>query len=189
MAGDQLELPFKAPAGSWRRSMPRNSRGNSNVVSSKPFVAGSTPPPQAPYVLGRDDHARRRLALQASIMNPFTEQLLRRAGISTGMHVLDLGCDIGDLSLMAAGWWGATARLPRIVRGSRRWEPPVRTGQHRSMAWLRCCRNRRWDLQRSAADSAAFFTQNAGPIQLALGRLHAPKQARGACLAVQSARP
>ena len=34
-----------------------------------------------------------------------------------------------------------------------------------------------WELRRSAADSAAFFTQNAGPVQLALGRLDAPKQA------------
>lgn len=34
----------------------------------------------------------------------------------------------------------------------------------------------RWELQRSAVDSAAFFTQNAGPIQLILGRLDAPKQ-------------
>src|SRR5262249_15337794 len=36
------------------------------------------------------------------ILNPLTEQLLRRAGISTGMHVLDLGCGIGEVSLMAA---------------------------------------------------------------------------------------
>jgi SAM-dependent methyltransferase len=35
----------------------------------------------------------------------------------------------------------------------------------------------RWELQRSAADSAEFFAKNAGPIQLALGRLDAPKQA------------
>jgi len=34
-----------------------------------------------------------------------------------------------------------------------------------------------WELQRSAADSAEFFAKNAGPIQLALGRLDAPKQA------------
>jgi SAM-dependent methyltransferase len=32
-----------------------------------------------------------------------------------------------------------------------------------------------WELKRSAADSAAFFTQNAGPIQLPLGRLDAPE--------------
>src|SRR5262249_42245477 len=35
----------------------------------------------------------------------------------------------------------------------------------------------RWELQRSAAGSAEFFTKNAGPIQLALGRLDAPRQA------------
>ena len=35
----------------------------------------------------------------------------------------------------------------------------------------------RWELKRSAAGSAEFFTKNAGPIQLALGRLDAPKQA------------
>ena len=34
-----------------------------------------------------------------------------------------------------------------------------------------------WELQRNAADSAEFFTKNAGPVQLALGRLDAPKQA------------
>jgi len=34
-----------------------------------------------------------------------------------------------------------------------------------------------WELQRNAADSAQFFTQNAGPIQLALGRLDAQQQA------------
>jgi ubiquinone/menaquinone biosynthesis C-methylase UbiE len=65
-------------------------------------TGGSKPPPQAQYVMGHDDRERRRLALQASILNPLTEQLLRRAGISSGMHVLDLGCGIGDVSLMAA---------------------------------------------------------------------------------------
>ena len=34
-----------------------------------------------------------------------------------------------------------------------------------------------WELQRSAADSAEFFTRNSGQLQLALGRLDAPKQA------------
>jgi SAM-dependent methyltransferase len=35
----------------------------------------------------------------------------------------------------------------------------------------------RWELQKSAADSAAFFAKNSGQIQLMLGRLDAPKQA------------
>ena len=54
------------------------------------------------YVMGHDDRERRRLALQASLLNPFTEQLLRRAGISSGMNVLDIGCGVGDVSLLAA---------------------------------------------------------------------------------------
>jgi hypothetical protein len=34
-----------------------------------------------------------------------------------------------------------------------------------------------WQLQRSAAGAAEFFTKNSGQLQLALGRLDAPKQA------------
>jgi SAM-dependent methyltransferase len=72
------------------------------LVSSKIIVDESAAPPQAAYVMGHDDRERRRLALQATILNLFTEQLLRCAGISSGMHVLVLGCGIGDVSLMAA---------------------------------------------------------------------------------------
>src|SRR5262252_9047081 len=54
------------------------------------------------YVMGHDDRERRRLLVQASILNPLTEHLLRRAGISSGMHVLDIGCGVGDVSLLAA---------------------------------------------------------------------------------------
>jgi ubiquinone/menaquinone biosynthesis C-methylase UbiE len=77
-------------------------------------IGGSDPPPQASYVMGHDDRERRRLGLQASILNPFTEQLLRRAGISTGMHVLDLGCGIGELSLMAARMVGRHGTVTAI---------------------------------------------------------------------------
>jgi ubiquinone/menaquinone biosynthesis C-methylase UbiE len=54
------------------------------------------------YVLGHDHRERRRLLLQASILNPLTEQLLRRAGVSSNMKVLDIGCGVGDVSLLAA---------------------------------------------------------------------------------------
>jgi len=54
------------------------------------------------YVMGHDDRERRRLVLQASILNPVTEELFRRAGISSGMNVLDIGCGVGDVSLLAA---------------------------------------------------------------------------------------
>jgi ubiquinone/menaquinone biosynthesis C-methylase UbiE len=54
------------------------------------------------YAMGHSDRERRRLALQASVQNPTTEQLLRRAGILAGMRVLDLGCGVGDVSMLAA---------------------------------------------------------------------------------------
>jgi hypothetical protein len=46
--------------------------------------------------MGHTDHERRRLALQASVLNPLTDAFLRRAGISAGMNVLELGCGIGE---------------------------------------------------------------------------------------------
>lgn len=65
----------------------------------------------ASYVMGHTDHERRRLALQAAILNPLTDGLLRRAGISAGMHVLELGCGIGEVSLIAARLVGPHGRL------------------------------------------------------------------------------
>lgn len=54
------------------------------------------------YVMGATEHERRRLALQGSILNSLTDRFLRQAGVSEGMRVLDLGCGIGDVSLIAA---------------------------------------------------------------------------------------
>ena len=56
----------------------------------------------ARYAMGYDDRERRRLQLQASIINPVTEQLLRRAGLGTGMRVLDVGSGVGDVAILAA---------------------------------------------------------------------------------------
>jgi ubiquinone/menaquinone biosynthesis C-methylase UbiE len=56
----------------------------------------------ASYVMGHDDRERRRLSLQASILNPLSDQLLRRAGLSAGLRVLDIGCGVGELSMVAA---------------------------------------------------------------------------------------
>lgn len=68
----------------------------------------------AAYVMGHDDRERRRLLLQASILNPLTEQLFRRAGISSGMHVLDIGCGVGDVSLLVARLVGRHGRVTSV---------------------------------------------------------------------------
>ena len=52
--------------------------------------------------MGYDDRERRRLQLQASIINPVTEQLLRRAGLGAGMRVVDVGSGVGDVAMLAA---------------------------------------------------------------------------------------
>jgi ubiquinone/menaquinone biosynthesis C-methylase UbiE len=65
-------------------------------------------------VMGHDDRERRRLSLQASILNPLSDQLLRRAGLSAGLHVLDIGCGIGELSMLAARLVGRRGRVTGI---------------------------------------------------------------------------
>jgi 2-polyprenyl-3-methyl-5-hydroxy-6-metoxy-1,4-benzoquinol methylase len=54
------------------------------------------------YILGHADREHRRLIFQASLHNPFTEQFLRRAGLTAGMRVLDVGCGVGEVSMIAA---------------------------------------------------------------------------------------
>ena len=66
------------------------------------------------YVMGHDDRERRRLYLQASILNPLSHELLRRAGLSAGMRVLDIGCGIGELSMVAARLVGRNGRVTGI---------------------------------------------------------------------------
>jgi ubiquinone/menaquinone biosynthesis C-methylase UbiE len=61
--------------------------------------------------MGHDDRERRRLVLQASIINPITGQLLRRAGILPGMRVLDIGCGVGEVSVLAARLVGPHGRV------------------------------------------------------------------------------
>lgn len=63
------------------------------------------------YVMGHTNHERRRLQLQAAIINPITEQLFQRSGISAGMHVLDVGSGVGDVALIAARLVGPTGAV------------------------------------------------------------------------------
>jgi ubiquinone/menaquinone biosynthesis C-methylase UbiE len=68
----------------------------------------------AAYVMGHNDRERRRLALQAGILKPFTQDHLRRAGLARGMHVLELGCGVGDVTLLAAGRVGPEGHVTAL---------------------------------------------------------------------------
>lgn len=59
--------------------------------------------PITAYVMGHTDRERSRLSLQGSIINSATDRFLRNAGLEPGMRVLDLGCGVGEVSLLIAG--------------------------------------------------------------------------------------
>jgi SAM-dependent methyltransferase len=66
------------------------------------------------YVLGRSETESQRLVKQALFLRPSTERVFRKAGIKEGMHVLDLGCGVGDVSFLASELVGPTGSVVGI---------------------------------------------------------------------------
>ena len=58
------------------------------------------------YAFGRTHAEYARLIQQAELFRPLTERMLLAAGIKRGMHVLDVGCGVGDVSFLAAALVG-----------------------------------------------------------------------------------
>lgn len=70
----------------------------------------------ANYVLGTSKQEQARLKKQGDAVAPITERLLREAGIGPGMRVLDIGCGIGDVALIAADLVGSDGEVVGIDR-------------------------------------------------------------------------
>jgi ubiquinone/menaquinone biosynthesis C-methylase UbiE len=68
------------------------------------------------YVMGNSFHEQERLKMQARILERWTEQFFRLAGLQPGMKVLDLGCGMGDVSLLAARLVGPSGHVTGIDR-------------------------------------------------------------------------
>jgi 2-polyprenyl-3-methyl-5-hydroxy-6-metoxy-1,4-benzoquinol methylase len=68
------------------------------------------------YALGYSDAEFRRLKFQGELFRDFTEDFLRRAGLAPGMRVLDIGCGVGDVSLLAAEFVGPSGAVFGIDR-------------------------------------------------------------------------
>ncbi len=71
-----------------------------------------------PYALGYSASEFRRLTLQGEFFRDLTADVLRCAGIGPGMHVLDVGCGVGDVSLLAAELVGPRGSVLGIDRSA-----------------------------------------------------------------------
>jgi ubiquinone/menaquinone biosynthesis C-methylase UbiE len=85
---------------------------------------------QSEYVLGHTNAEQLRLIRQARVLAPFTNRLFRDAGIASGMRVLDIGCGMGDVTMLAAQLVGPTGRVVSIDRD----QASIETAQRRVSA-------------------------------------------------------
>jgi ubiquinone/menaquinone biosynthesis C-methylase UbiE len=53
------------------------------------------------YSLGSEEQERERLIRQARLLDAITAGFLEEAGLAEGMRVLDVGCGLGDVALLA----------------------------------------------------------------------------------------
>ena len=65
----------------------------------------------ATYTLGRTSHETTRLIEQSRIYGESTQRLCKRAGITQGMRVLEIGSGAGDVALTLAELVGPTGRV------------------------------------------------------------------------------
>ena len=68
------------------------------------------------YVLGNSAQEQERLKLQGNFLEKWSEQFFVSAGLEPGMRVLDLGCGMGDVSLLAARLVGTSGHVTAIDR-------------------------------------------------------------------------
>jgi SAM-dependent methyltransferase len=68
------------------------------------------------YILGHSESEIRRLMLQAAMLRPLTERLLLDAGLAPGMRVLDVGCGVGDVAMLAASIVGPSGKVVGVDR-------------------------------------------------------------------------
>jgi SAM-dependent methyltransferase len=132
------------------------------------------------YALGGTPQELKRLMLQASIVRPITDRLLREAGLREGMRVLDLGCGPGDVCELVAEIVGPTG----FVLGIDRLSETVAAARERYR------KAGRTNIEFQASSVEAFETRE--PFDAAVGRLvlmHQPDPAAFIRAAVRHLRP
>ncbi|WP_192177862.1 methyltransferase domain-containing protein [Mesorhizobium amorphae] len=102
------------------------------------------------YTLGYSEGEFKRLQLQGDFVRDLTEDVLRRAGLKQGMHVLDLGCGVGDVSLLAGQLVGPSGSVLGIDRS----QDAVEAAERRAVEAGQCY----W-VRFASADLASFVPE------------------------------
>jgi len=90
-----------------------------------------------PYVLGHSESELSRLERQAAFYSATTEDVLRRAGIGPGMRVLDIGCGVGDVAMLAAKLVGAEGAVLGVDRSERALDAARARAARAGFSWAR----------------------------------------------------
>lgn len=86
------------------------------------------------YILGTHDEEINRLGLQHNVWRPWALDAWRRAGITVGQTVLDLGCGPGYASIDLAEIVGPEGRIVAIDRSRRFLDALESRSRHRGLA-------------------------------------------------------
>jgi ubiquinone/menaquinone biosynthesis C-methylase UbiE len=86
------------------------------LLDRNPIDVG--PDKASAYALGYSEREFKRLELQGAFIRDLTDDVLKRAGLTRGMRVLDLGCGVGDVSLMAGEVVGPTGAVLGVDRSA-----------------------------------------------------------------------
>jgi ubiquinone/menaquinone biosynthesis C-methylase UbiE len=82
----------------------------------------------ASYILGHENPELERLLIQAKLIEKVSRRLLRECGIGPGMRVLEIGCGLGDMSMLLAEAVGDTGSVVAFDRE----EHPVMLARRRA---------------------------------------------------------
>ena len=91
--------------GHWPESATAWAEGRQRAASEGGAMSQAIRP-DAIYALGYTDEERQRLTEQAELFRSCTSRLLQDAGLGPGAHVLDVGCGVGDVSILASSLVG-----------------------------------------------------------------------------------
>lgn len=71
------------------------------------------------YALGHDAFEIERLQLQSTVIGSVTRRLIEQSEVRPGMHVLDIGCGVGDVSMLLTEAVGETGSVVAFDREPR----------------------------------------------------------------------